>query len=113
MRMSNFEKAVVIARGCSFREIKNMINNSHTDNMEARYNKHEGGKTISRRDTEKEKAYGETKHYITLLNKAKEIKSSWESSELREFVADMKDVDSFISEIKTKLRASYNKIQGM
>lgn len=108
--MTNMESAVLIAKGCSFREIKNMLSNAHTANMGKRYDKHEGGKTISRRDSTKEKAHGKTKHQIAILTASRQVKTLWTREDLEEFTAGIYNAEAFVESIKKELRAGYNKL---
>lgn len=109
--MNNMCKSVAIALECNFREIKNMLANAHKNSLCERCNKHSVGKTISRRDTKKEQAYGTTKHHLTILNTAKTIKSTWTREDMYEFIGNTPNVENFVNELKASLRADYNKLK--
>ena len=86
---NNLFKSVVLARTCSFKELKDLLKKANSFALGARTNKHFGvGKTTARRNTKKESIYGCYKSLISIITQAKLIKSSW----------SMEDVDLFLIE---------------
>lgn len=112
--MNNMEVSVAIARFCTYREIKNMLSNTHSLSIKARVDKHKGQKTISRRDSKKEKAYGDTKKYMTILNTARTIKKTWSMEEVNEFLNGIEDKSKeSVNQIKKLLKSDFNKVKEM
>lgn len=106
----NLSKSVALARYCTFRELKNMMQNVYSLGMKARVNKHQfKGKVLSRRDSKTEREHGTTKHYMSILSDAKAIKKSWSMEDVSDYLLEAKDAFTFADSIKKELRANYNK----
>lgn len=106
----NLSKSVALARYCTFRELKNMMQNTYALGMKARVNKHQfKGKVLSRRDSKDEKAHGSTKHYMSILSDAKVIKKNWTMEDVSNYLEEYKDAFNYTTNIKKELRANYNK----
>ena len=76
-------KSVVLARTCTFKELKELLKKANKEALVARTNKHFGiGKTTSRRNTKKESTYGIYKSLINTITQAKQIKEIWTMEEV-------------------------------
>lgn len=80
-------KSVVLARTCTFKELKELLQKANREALVARTNKHFGiGKTTSRRNTKKESTYGMYKSLINTITQAKQIKEIWTMEEVDEYL---------------------------
>lgn len=106
----NLSKSVALARYCTFRELKNMMQNTYALEMKARVNKHQfKGKVLSRRDSKDERAHGSTKHYMSILSDAKIIKKNWSMEDVSNYLMDYSNAMEYASSVKKELKAHYNK----
>lgn len=72
LKLETEREKVAFSKVCTKKQLSIMLKNFITENQRLRSIKHMGMKTIKRRNTEQENAYGKNKEILNLLNFAKQ-----------------------------------------